>query len=67
MSFLGFFKATIENWNKLEKKTPIKIKEMKEALRQYEWSKWCDDFINEDEQEVKYVERQMKKIYKELY
>ena len=46
MSVLGFFKSTIDNWYNLKKKTPAAIKEMKNIIRQYEWSKFADDFIN---------------------
>ena len=67
MSFLGFFKSTIDNWYNLKKKTPAAIKEMKNIIRQYEWSKFADDFINEDEIEVKELDVQIKKIYKEIY
>ena len=67
MSHLGFFKATIENWYKLDKKLPTRVKEMKEAIRQYNYSKWCGDFDNEDINEVKQIEQEMNKIYKELY
>lgn len=67
MSCLGFFKATIENWHKLEKRLPTRTKEMKEALRQYELSKWCGDFEGENEEDIKYIDEEMKKIYKELY
>lgn len=67
MSFLGFFKATIYNWDKLQKKTPKCVKEMKEAIRQYEYSKWCGDFDNEDEKEIKKIEYEIKRIYKEVY
>ena len=31
MSVLGFFEATINYWEQLEKKTPTRVKEMKQA------------------------------------
>ena len=40
---------------------------MKEIIRQFDYSKWCEDFENEDKQEVKDLELKIKEIYKELY
>ena len=67
MSELGYFIAGIKNWYKLDKKLPTRVEEMKEAIRQYNYSKWCGDFDNEDINEVKLIEQEMNKIYKELY
>ena len=67
MSHLGYFKAGVENWYKLDKRLPIRIKEMKEIIRQFNYSKWCGDFDNEDISEIKQIEQEIHKIYKELY
>lgn len=67
MSFLKFFQSTVDNWYKADKKTPKIKKEMKEALKQYNWSKWCDDFEGENIEELKKLEIDMKNIYNEVY
>lgn len=52
MSVLGYFKAAVQNWKYLKKKTPARIKEMKEIFNQFELSKWAEDFKDEDSKEV---------------
>lgn len=67
MSVLGYFKAAIQNWKHLKKKTPTRIKEMKEIFNQFELSKWAEDFKDEDSKEVLLIQRQLKEIYNEIF
>ena len=67
MSHLGYFKSIINNWHKINKITPKVKKEMKEAIKQFEYSKWVGDFDNEDKNEIKMLEYEFKKMYEIAY
>lgn len=67
MSYIGYFKATVENFHKLNKFTPKIKAELKEAIRQFEYSKWVGDFEKENKDELKYLEQEFKKIYDVAY
>lgn len=67
MSVLGFFEATINYWEQLEKKTPTRVKEMKDAIMQFKTSKWAGDFEDENPADVAKIERKFDRIYKDIY
>ena len=64
MSYYGYFEGIIDTWNKLEKRTPSIIKDMKEVIRQFNTSL---SFKEIPEDKIEYLKKEFNRIYKEVY
>ena len=65
MSYIGYFKAAIDNYFKSKKKTPKIKKEARELIIQFNISEKYEEF--EDIEEYKIMKDQIKQIYDEVY
>ena len=65
MSFIGYFKAGINNYFNAEKKTPKVKLEAKNLIQQFRISEQYEEF--EDLEEYKMMKIQINKIYNEVY
>jgi len=65
MSFVGYFKAAINNYFKASKKTPKVKKEAKELINQFRISESYSEFENLEEYKI--MKAQIKQIYDEVY
>ena len=65
MSYIGYFKAAINNYYKTKNKTPKVKKEAKELIEQFRISELYEEF--EDVEEYKRMKILIKEIYEQVY
>lgn len=65
MSYIGYFKAAIDNYYKTKNKTPKVKKEAKELIEQFRISELYEEF--EDIEEYKRMKVLIKEIYEQVY